>query len=76
MLHFELKEFPRFSRPAYLAMSINDPLLNFSLTQSWLQPHFPQLKTHKFTFPYHQPPRPLTFTALVKNYRPFLEKIT
>ena len=75
MLSFELLDAPRFPQPAYLAMSVNDPLLDFDATQMWLQNHFPRLSTQKFTFPYHQPPRPLKFEELMTHYRPFLDLI-
>ena len=65
----------QFTQPCSLAMSINDPLLSFNVTHGWLKQHFPNLTTQKFTFPFHDPPQPLTFTELTANYRPFLEMI-
>ena len=64
-----------FTQPCSLAMSINDPLLSFNVTHDWLKQHFPHLSTQKFTFPYHDPPQPLSFEELTADYQPLLEMI-
>ncbi|MBU2052303.1 MAG: alpha/beta hydrolase [Patescibacteria group bacterium] len=68
-------QMPPFPQPCSFAMSINDPLLDFTTTENWLKAHFPRLSTQKFTFPYHQPPQPLRFDELVAQYQPFLDLI-
>jgi pimeloyl-ACP methyl ester carboxylesterase len=75
ILTYELPAAKTFNQPAYFAMSVNDPLVDFAFTHAWLRHHFPHLTCHRFNFSYHQPPRPPAFAELVKHYQPFLEKI-
>ena len=57
-----------FLQPCFLGMSIYDPLLNFNTVHQFLKDHFSSLHTIRFTFPYHQPPRPLTFAEYNRDY--------
>lgn len=62
-----------FRIPCYFGMSINDDILDYSLTEQIVREHFPEITIQKFTHPYHQPPKPPTFEWLVQEFGPFLE---
>jgi pimeloyl-ACP methyl ester carboxylesterase len=64
-----------FGQPCYFAMSVYDPLLNFKITLDFLKKSFERVFVKQFTVPYHQPPEPLTFEGLVREYGHFLEMI-
>ena len=64
-----------FKNPCYFGMSVNDDILEYNLTEKIVQQHFGQLKTQKFTHPYHQPPEPPTFEWLVNKFSQFLDLI-
>jgi pimeloyl-ACP methyl ester carboxylesterase len=76
LLNFDLpaRETP-FQQPCYLAMSENDPTLNFGKTVSLLQKQFSRLHIERFTHGYHQPPKPITFQEIVEQYNPLLDSI-
>lgn len=74
ILNFE-PQLPRFNQPCYLAMSVNDPLLDYAVTYTWAAAHFPDLTSHQLTFPYHQPPQPPTLAQLKTHYQPLLNLI-
>ncbi len=57
-----------YLQPCFLGMSIYDPLLHFTTVQQFLKNQFIDLYTKRFTFPYHQPPRPLTLAEYNQNY--------
>jgi pimeloyl-ACP methyl ester carboxylesterase len=62
-----------FRIPCYFGMSINDDILDYSLTEQIVHEHFPEITIQKFTHPYHQPPKPPTFEWLVQEFGQFLE---
>ena len=62
-----------FTTPCYFAMSVNDDLIDYTLTEPIVRESFPQLKIQQFDYPYHQPPDPPTFEWLVDRFYPFLE---
>lgn len=64
-----------FQQPCFLAMSVNDPTLHFGETVSLLQSQFSRVHVQRFTHPYHQPPKPITFREIVEQYNPLLERI-
>jgi len=64
-----------FKNPCYFGMSVNDDILEYNLTEQIVQQHFKQIKTQKFTHPYHQPPKPPTFEWLVREFGHFLDLI-
>ena len=61
-----------FRIPCYFGMSVNDDILNYSLTEQIVHQHFEDIKTQKFTHPYHQPPEPPTFEWLNSEFGQFL----
>lgn len=61
-------ETQRAQTPCYFAMSIHDPLLDFTTTQSILQTHFANVSTVRLTYPYHQPPRAFTYEELNNTF--------
>jgi pimeloyl-ACP methyl ester carboxylesterase len=58
----------RFATPCYLAMSINDPVLDFNTTLTAARLLFSDLMVIKLTHPYHQSPVPLTLDGLNHDY--------
>ena len=64
-----------FTNSCYFGMSINDDILHYELTEQILRRHFHQIKIQQFTHPYHQPPEPLTFEWLNREFGQFLDKI-
>ncbi len=76
LLNFDLPtHVPPFQQPCYLAMSENDPTVNFGKTVGVLQRQFSQVHIERFTHRYHQPPRPVTFQEIVRQFNPLLEYI-
>ena len=72
-IEFQTKD--KFNHPCYFAMSVNDPLLDFSTTKNTLGNMFQNLTTKEFDFPYHQPPKPFTYEELNNEYKELLELI-
>lgn len=64
-----------FSIPCYFGMSVNDDILEYSLTEQIVRQHFETITIQKFTHPYHQPPEPPTFEWLNREFGQFLERI-
>ncbi len=64
-----------FKNPCYFGMSINDDILEYSLTEQIVRSHFQKLTIQRFTHPYHQPPEPPTFEWLNREFGGFLNKI-
>lgn len=64
-----------FSIPCYFGMSVNDDILDYSLTEQIVKRHFQQITIQRFTHPYHQPPVPPTFEWLNREFGQFLERI-
>jgi hypothetical protein len=64
-----------FQVPCYFGMSVNDDILEYSLTEQIVRSHFLNLTIQTFTHPYHQPPEPPTFEWLKREFGPFLERI-
>lgn len=63
-----------FGMPCYFAMSVADPLLNFDTTLTIANKYFSQVYVDMFNFPYHQPPKALTFEELNLHYSRLLEQ--
>jgi hypothetical protein len=66
---------PPYSQECYFAMSINDPVLDFNTTLDFLESNFDEVRTERFTFPYHQPPVLPTYQELNRDYGHFLDQI-
>jgi hypothetical protein len=49
-------------------MSTNDPVLDFKKTLSVTEAHFESVKVVRSDIPYHQPPEPLTYEGLMRDY--------
>jgi pimeloyl-ACP methyl ester carboxylesterase len=64
-----------FQIPCYFGMSINDDILDYSLTEQIVRQHFQKITIQQFTHPYHQPPEPPTFEWLNREFGQFLEMI-
>ncbi len=64
---------PPFEQPCYFGMSVNDPLIDFTLTLEAVENLFENLMVERFDFPYHQPPVLPTFLELVRDYGPLLK---
>jgi pimeloyl-ACP methyl ester carboxylesterase len=65
-------EFPapaaKSDTPCYMWMSINDPVLDFEKTLAVAQSHFAEVTVVRSDIPYHQPPDPLTYDGLMRDY--------
>jgi pimeloyl-ACP methyl ester carboxylesterase len=64
-----------FNIPCYFGMSINDDILDYTLTEQIVRKHFQQIAIRQFTHPYHQPPEPPTFEWLKREFSQFLDFI-
>jgi len=54
--------------PCFFWMSTNDPVLDFNKTLAVAETHFESVKVVRSAFPYHQPPEPLTYEGLMRDY--------
>jgi pimeloyl-ACP methyl ester carboxylesterase len=70
-------EFPpppeRFTTPCYFAMSVNDPLIEYRTTFDTLQRFFAKPSVTELDFPFHQPPRPFTYSEFNTYFRTTVE---
>ena len=64
-----------FSTPCYFAMSVNDDLIAYPLTEQLIRSSFQNLRVQAFNHPYHQPPHPPSFAWLVAEFYPFLQML-
>lgn len=64
-----------FQIPCYFGMSVNDDILEYSLTEQIVRSHFERITIQQFTHPYHQPPEPPTFEWLNREFGQFLGMI-
>ncbi len=64
---------PPFTKPCFFAMSVNDDLLKYDVTEQIVKEYFSNLTMRKFYHPYHQPPEPPTFEWLMEDFGDFLE---
>lgn len=58
----------RSATPCFLWMSVNDPVLDFEKTLAAAESHFAHVKVVRSDIPYHQPPDPLTYEGLMRDY--------
>jgi pimeloyl-ACP methyl ester carboxylesterase len=58
----------RHTAPCYLWMSVNDPVLDFATTLNAVQAHFENVDVVPSDIPFHQPPEPLTYEGLMRDY--------
>jgi pimeloyl-ACP methyl ester carboxylesterase len=58
----------RYTTPCFLWMSVNDPVLDFHTTLAAAQAHFANVEVVRSDIPYHQPPEPLTYEGLRRDY--------
>lgn len=75
ILNTQFQKKKKFNQHCYFAMSINDPLLDFSITKTTLKRLFHKVSIEEFDFPYHQPPNLFTFEELNGNYTQLLGQI-
>jgi pimeloyl-ACP methyl ester carboxylesterase len=54
--------------PCFFWMSVNDPVLDFEKTLAVAQAHFANVEVVRSDIPYHQPPDPLTYNGLMRDY--------
>jgi len=71
-------EFPKpetkYATPCFLAMSVNDPVLDFETTLNVAESHFESVEVFRTSEPYHQPPDPFTYEGLNREYYETVEK--
>ncbi|MEW5827769.1 MAG: alpha/beta hydrolase [Chloroflexota bacterium] len=70
-MEYEYADAP-FRNRCYFGMSVNDDILDYSLTEQIVRRHFRHLTIQKFSHPYHQPPEPPTFEWLNREFGQFL----
>ncbi|MCH7663627.1 MAG: alpha/beta fold hydrolase [Chloroflexi bacterium] len=63
----------RYPQPLHFAMSVNDPLLDFTTTYNFLDTYFSDIHSINLTFPYHQPPGYPTYEEIYADYSKFIE---
>lgn len=65
-------EFPipaeKSATPCFFWMSVNDPVLDFEKTLAVAESHFSSVEVVRSDAPYHQPPEPLTYEGLMRDY--------
>jgi pimeloyl-ACP methyl ester carboxylesterase len=54
--------------PCFFWMSVNDPVLDFESTLAVARAYFSNLEVVRSDIPYHQPPDPLTYEGLMRDY--------
>lgn len=64
-----------FRIPCYFGMSINDDMLDYSLTEKIVCEHFPDITIRQFTYPYHQPPNTPTFEWFMREFGQILDSL-
>lgn len=62
-----------FNAPCLFGMSENDPMLDFGLTESFVQAQFPDLTEEIWDWPYHATPRPLTVEEYARDFAALLD---
>ncbi len=76
-LNLEYPSIPKpYSQPLHFAMSVNDPLLDFTTTYNFLDTYFSDIHSINLTFPYHQPPGHPTYEEIYANYGTFIENLS
>lgn len=75
ILTADFSQIGKFDQPAFFAMSVHDPLLDFTQTLAFMEVHFTKLSVKRSYFPYHQPPRPFSFSRLNTSYKDLLNVI-
>jgi pimeloyl-ACP methyl ester carboxylesterase len=66
-IEFDLPDKP-YDTPCYFAMSVRDPLLDFTKTLAVAQRSFSSLHLTSLDYPFHQPPRPFTLDELNRDF--------
>jgi len=64
-----------FKIPCHFGLTINEAILDYSLTEQIVRRHFQKITIQKFIHSYHQPPEPPTFEWLNREFGQFLEMI-
>jgi len=76
-LNLEYPSIPKpYSQPLHFAMSVNDPLLDFTTTYNFLDTYFSDIHSINLTFPYHQPPGHPTYEEIYAYYGKFIENLS
>lgn len=65
----------RYSQTCYFAMSVRDPLLDFSFTSTAVKRIFSIVDEVRLDLPYHRPREPLTFEYLQHTFGHLLDRI-
>jgi len=63
-----------YPQRCFFAMSVRDPLLDFSTSEAFALSQFSSTEVHRFDFDYHAPPEPFAFEELNRDYRPLLDE--
>lgn len=63
-----------FDAPCLFGMSVNDPMLDFGITEAFVQAQFPNLTEERWDWPYHAPPRPLTVEEYTSDFAALLDR--
>jgi pimeloyl-ACP methyl ester carboxylesterase len=58
----------RYITPCFFWMSVNDPVLDYKKTLGVVKAHFAHVEVVQSDIPYHQPPKPLTYEGLNREF--------
>lgn len=62
-----------YDAPCLFGMSVNDPLLDFGVSQKFVEANFPNLTEDHWTMPWHAAPVPYTVEDYEREYHALLE---
>ncbi len=62
-----------FDAPCLFGMSVNDPMLDFGITERFVSAQFPNLTEERWDWPYHATPRPLTVEEYARDFAALLD---
>ena len=62
-----------FNVPCLFGMSVNDPMLDFEVTEKFVSDQFLNLTEERWDWPYHATPRPLTVEEYTRDFAALLD---
>jgi len=62
-----------FDAQCLFGMSVNDPMLDFEITERFVRAQFPNMTEERWDWPYHAAPRPLTVEEYTRDFAALLD---
>ncbi len=62
-----------YDTPCLFGMSVNDPMLDFGVTEEFVVSQFPNVTRETWDWSYHAPPRPLTVEEYTRDFAALLD---